>query len=69
LYGEERVVAEFEDQDAAGLEMGGGLREEVGVEFVAFFAAEESDCGFVVADFAGERGSFAAADVGRVAGD
>ena len=55
LYSGEAVVAEFEDQDAAGLEMLGGLGDEVGVEFVAFFAAEERGRGFVVADFARER--------------
>jgi hypothetical protein len=69
LDGGEAVVAEFEDEDAAGLEMGGGLGDETGVEFVAFFAAVEGDFRFVIADFAHERAGFAAADVGRVAGD
>jgi hypothetical protein len=45
------------------------LGDQVGVEFVAFFAAEEGAGGFVVADFARERGGFTEADVGRVAGD
>jgi len=62
-------VAEFQDENAAGLEMRGGLRDEIGVEFVAFFAAVKSDFRFVIADFAHECGGFAAADVGRVAGD
>ena len=52
LHRGEAVVAEFEDEDAAGIEVRGGLRDEVGVEFVAFFAAKERDFGFVVADFA-----------------
>jgi hypothetical protein len=69
LDGGEAVVAEFEDEDAAGLKMRGGLRDEIGVEFVAFFAAVERDFRFVIADFAHERCGFAAADVRRVAGD
>ena len=52
-----------------GLRCCGGLRDQIGVEFVAFFAAEESDFGFVVADFARERWRFAAADVRRIADD
>jgi hypothetical protein len=67
--GGEAVVAEFEDEDAAGLEMCSRLRNEVGIELVAFFAAVESDFRFVVADFTHERCGFAAADVRRVAGD
>src|SRR5258708_7182022 len=61
------AVAGFEDQNAAGFEMGGGLGDEVGVKFVAFFAAEESDGRFVVADFARERRRFAVTDVRRIA--
>ena len=68
MDGGEAVVAEFEDEDATGLEVRGGLRDEIGVELVAFFAAVESDFWFVIADFAHEAGGFAAADVGRVAG-
>ena len=34
-----------------GLRWGSGLGDEMGVEFVAFFAAEEGSFGFVVADF------------------
>jgi hypothetical protein len=49
--------------------MRGGLRDEIGVEFVTFFAAVESDFRFVIADFAHEGCGFAAADVGRVADD
>jgi len=67
--GGEAVVAEFEDEDAAGLEVRRSLRDEIGVEFVAFFAAVERDFRFMIADFAHERCGFAAADVGRVAGD
>jgi len=62
-------VAEFEDEDAAGFQVGGGLCDEIGVEFVAFFAAEEGDFRFVIADFAHEGCGFAAADVRGVAGD
>src|SRR5258708_8515625 len=49
--------------------MRGGSRDETGVEFVAFFASAKCDFCFVVADFAHEGCGFAAADVGRVAGD
>jgi len=69
LDGGEAVVSEFEDEDAAGPEVRGGLRDEIGVEFVAFFAAVESDFRFVIADFAHEGGGFPAADVGGVADD
>ena len=62
-------MAEFEDDYAAGIEMRGGLGDEIGVEFVAFFAAVESDFWFVIADFAHEGCGFAAADVRRVADD
>ena len=41
LDGGKAVVAEFEDEDAAGLQMLRGLRDQFGVEFVAFFAAVE----------------------------
>jgi len=69
LDGRETIVAEFEDEDAAGFKMRGGLRDEIAVEFVAFFAAVECDFRFVIPDFAHERWGFAAADVGRIAGD
>ncbi len=62
-------MTEFQDEDAAGLKIGSGLGDEIGVEFVAFFAAVESDFRFVIADFAHERCRFAATDVRRVAGD
>ena len=62
-------MAEFENQEASRFQVRGGLGDEVGVQFVAFFAAVESEFGFVVADFAGERRGFAAADVRRVGGD
>jgi hypothetical protein len=51
LDGGEGIVAEFEDENAAGLQVPGGLRDQVSVKFVAFFAAEKSNRGFVVADF------------------
>ena len=69
MDGGEAVVAEFEDEYATGIEMRGGLRDEIGVEFVAFFAAVERYFRFVIADLAHERYGFAAADVGRVADD
>ena len=62
----ERVVAEFEDEQAAGFEVACGFWDELAVEFVAFFAAVEGGGGFVVADFDGECAGFIAADVGRV---
>jgi len=64
--GGERVVAEFEDEEAAGFEMKSGFGDELAVEFVAFFAAVESGGGFVVSDFDGEGAGFFAADVGGV---
>jgi len=69
LDGREAIVAEFEDKDAAGFEMRGRLRNEMGVEFVALFAAVESDFRFVIAHFAHKSWCFVAADVGRVARD
>lgn len=59
-------MAEFEDQDAIGFQVRGGLRDQVGVKFVPFFAAVEREFGFVVADFARKGGGFAVADIGRV---
>ena len=64
--GEKTVVAKFEDEQAARFEVEGGLEDELGVEFVAFFAAVEGGGGFVVADLDRERVGFFAADVGRV---
>jgi hypothetical protein len=40
LHRGERVVAEFENQDAARFEVVRGLGDQVAVEFVSFFAAE-----------------------------
>jgi hypothetical protein len=65
----ETAVAELQDQDSARLEVRCGLGDEIGVEFVALVAAVEGRGRFVVADFARERGGFAAADVGRIADD
>jgi hypothetical protein len=64
--GGERVVAEFEDEEAAGFEMARDFWNQQAVEFVAFFAAVEGEGGFVFADFDGEGAAFFAADVGRV---
>jgi hypothetical protein len=62
----ETVVAEFDNEEAAGFEVTRGLRYELPVEFVAFFAAEEGGGGFVVADFGWEVAHLFSADVGRV---
>lgn len=62
-------MAEFEDEQAAGFEVASGFGDELGIEFVAFFAAEEGGVRFVFADFAREGGGFVAADVGRIADD
>ena len=64
--GGKRVVAEFEDEQAAGFEVAGGLEDELGVEFVAFFTAVEGGGGFVIADLDRERVGFFATDVGGV---
>lgn len=64
--GGERVVAKFEDEQTARFEVEGGLEDELGVEFVAFFAAIEGGGGLVIADFDRERVGFFAADIGRV---
>jgi len=69
LHGGQRIVAEFEDQNAAGFEMCSRLRDQVGVEFVAFFAAEKSNGGFVVANFGRESCRFTPRDVRRIADD
>ena len=60
------VVAEFEDEEASGFEMASGFRDEFGVKFVAFFAAEEGGGRLVIADFDGKGVGFLAGDVGRV---
>ena len=52
--GRKGIVAEFEDQESAGLEMMGGFGDETAVEFVTFFAAIEGSGRLVVADFSGK---------------
>src|ERR1700730_9703127 len=69
LDGGETLVAEFEDQDAAGLEMGGRLGNELAVKLVALFAPVECNLGLMIANFAQESCGFAPADVGRIADD
>ena len=64
--GGERVVAEFEYEQAAGFEVACGFWDELAVEFVAFFAAVEGGGGFVVADFDGKGAGFFATDVGGI---
>src|ERR1700686_4173465 len=49
--------------------MHSGLGDEVAVEFVALVATIEGAFGFVLVDFTRQRGSFAAADVRRIAHD
>jgi len=66
LDGGEAVVAEFQDEQATGLERLCCLGDEFAVEFVAFLAAVEGSFRFVFADFDGERVGFAAGDVGRI---
>ena len=67
LNGGEAVMAELEDEEAALLEVRCGLWDQATVEFVAFFAAEQSEVRFVIADFDGKGGCFAKTDVGRIA--
>jgi len=69
LHGGQGIVAEFEDQNAAGHQLMRRLHDEAGVDFVAFFAAVERDFRFVAADFARQRFFFVAADVGRITHD
>ena len=52
--GGERIVAEFEDEEATGFEVARGFGDELAVKFVAFFATVEGGSGFVVADFDGK---------------
>src|SRR5207245_8909744 len=67
LHGGQAVVAEFEDQHSAGLEMRRRFRDEIGVKLVAFFSAVKRDFRFMLADFAHERCSLAVANVRRIA--
>jgi len=62
-------VAEFENNNAARLEMHCRLRDEIAVEFVAFFTTVECHFRFVVANFAHQRCRFASTDVRRIASD
>jgi hypothetical protein len=45
------------------------LSNEVGIDFVAFLAAEKCDFRFVLADFAHQRRGFALPNVRRIAGN
>lgn len=69
LNGGKAVMAEFENEEAAGLEILRGLRNECAVEFVTFFAAIQGGRRFVLADFDGQGVGVAKTDVGRVADD
>ena len=60
------MVAEFDDKDAAGLQMRRRLGNEVGIKFVTFFAAEKRDFRLVITHFSRQGAGFTAADVGRV---
>src|SRR5216683_3123954 len=41
LDGREAAVTEFEDKEAGGFEMRGGLSDEISIEFVTFYGGEE----------------------------
>ncbi len=58
--------AEFQGEEACGLEQGVGLRDEAGVEFEAGGAGEEGLRGLVVADLGVERGGVGSGNVGWV---
>ncbi len=63
------VMAELEDEEAAGFEIMSGFGDEASVKLVTFLAAKESEFRFVPADFRREGIGFAASDVGRIAGN
>jgi hypothetical protein len=62
-------VADFESKQAAGLERGVGLRDEVAVDVQAGSAGEERGVRFVVVHLRVEFGGFGERDVRRVADD
>src|SRR5580692_1865073 len=68
-HGRKTVVAEFENQETTANQATYSLSDQVGVEFVAFFAAIQGEFGFVVANFTHECFFFFVADVGRVTDD
>ena len=67
--GRQAVVAELENQQSAGFQVLGSLGDQGAIEFVAFFAAEESNMRFVFANLNRQRIGLAQADVGWVADD
>src|SRR5579871_5582156 len=52
LHRWQAIVAELQHHDSAGLKTFRRLRDEIRVEFVAFFAAEERGFGLVLTNFA-----------------
>lgn len=63
------VVAKFEDQEAARLQVPRRLCDQFCVKFVAFFASVKGELRLVLADFALQRFFFVPADVRRIAND
>src|SRR5712691_9685700 len=65
----ERVIAQLENQDAARHQKPLRLADQRRIDLEALLATKQRFARFVPAHFAGQRFSFAAADVGRVADD
>jgi len=68
-YGVALAVADFEREQAVGLEDGVGLRDEAAVDVEAVGAGEERAGGLVVADLGMEGAAVGEGDVGRVGDD
>src|SRR5207248_495002 len=69
LDGRQAVMPQFQDKNAVRTKTVCRLRDQIPVEFVAFFAAVERDLRFVLADFAHQSCGFPAPYVGRIADD
>src|SRR5712691_3985282 len=65
----ERVIAQLENQDATRRQKPLRLADKRRIDLETLLAAKQRFARFVAAHFAGQRFSFMAADVGRVAGD
>src|SRR6266852_5117959 len=65
----ERVIAQLENQDAARHQKPLRLADQRRIDLEALLATKQRFARLVPADFAGQRFSFVAADVGRVADD
>jgi len=61
------IVAQLQDEEAAGFKVPRGFGDEQAVEFVTLVAAAESRLRLVLANFDRQQLSFAAPDVGRIA--